>query len=136
MGLVIDTSAVVAAERGAVAWEALGPEALAEPAVLPAIVVAELLAGVQLADSPARAASRQARIDALADRLRVVPFDREAAGRWARLYAELYRRGRLVPANDLAVAATAVALGFGVLVGPGGETHFRRIADLRVVMIG
>ena len=33
----------------------------------------------------------------------------------------------LIPSNDLAVAATAQHLGFGVLVGPLDEHHFRRV---------
>ena len=62
MGLLIDTSAVVALERGASSWE----EALSgEPVAVPSIVYAELLVGVRLADTPERAASRQKKIDAL-----------------------------------------------------------------------
>jgi predicted nucleic acid-binding protein len=38
----------------------------------------------------------------------------------------------MVPANDLTVAATALSLGFGVLVAPAAEEHFRRIPGLRV----
>ena len=44
----------------------------------------------------------------------------------------LSRRGQLIPSNDLAVAATAQHLGFGVLVGPSDEHHFRRVSGLRV----
>ena len=54
------------------------------------------------------------------------------AERWAELFATLSRRGRLIPANDLAVAATALHLGFGVLVGPQDEAHFRSVPGLRV----
>jgi predicted nucleic acid-binding protein len=46
MGLVIDTSALVAAERAAATWEAVLSTLGNEPAALPAIVCAELLAGV------------------------------------------------------------------------------------------
>jgi hypothetical protein len=38
----------------------------------------------------------------------------------------------MIPANDLAVAATAVHLEFGVLVGPKDEEHYRRIPALAV----
>ena len=51
---------------------------------------------------------------------------------WARLFAQLSRAGRLIPANDLAVAATARHLGFSVLVGPSDEAHFSRVPDLDV----
>ncbi len=132
MGLVIDTSALVAVERSSGAWEdtlsALGDE----PSALPAIVYAELLAGVRLADSPARGAARRAKIDALVSRVPIVEFGPAVAERWADLFATLTRQGRLIPANDLAVAATAIHLGFGVLVGPRDETHFRAVPGLRV----
>ncbi len=45
------------------------------------------------------------------------------------------RQGRLIPANDLAVAATAFHLGYGVLVGPRDEAHFRRVQGLHVVTL-
>ena len=54
------------------------------------------------------------------------------AEEWARLFATMSRRGDLIPANDLAVVATARHLGFSVLVGPSDEAHFRRVPDLDV----
>jgi tRNA(fMet)-specific endonuclease VapC len=136
MGLVIDTSAIVAMERGPhgldEALSGVGEEAVA----LPAIVYAELLAGVRLADTPARAAERRAKIDALAKRVPVVPFGPAAAERWAEIFALLQRAGTPIPANDLVVASTALELDFGVLVGPRDEAHFRRIAGLRIERIG
>ncbi len=131
MGLVIDTSALIAVERAGEDWQtALGPRG-EEEAVIPAIVCAELLVGVRLADTPTRAATRRARIDALLTRLPVVDFTRETADRWADLFATLHRAGTPIPANDLAVAATAIQLGFGVLLGPRDERHFRRVPGLR-----
>jgi len=132
MGLVIDTSALISLERSQTNWEhslaSIGDEA----AVIPAIVYAELFTGVLLADAPARAARRRAKLDALVSSIPIVEFGRNAAERWAELFAELTRRGRRIPANDLAVAATALELGFGVLVGPGDEQHFRAVEGLRV----
>lgn len=53
----------------------------------------------------------------------IVEFDRAIAERWAGLFAALTRDGAMIPANDLAVAATATHLGFAVLLGPeGGST--------------
>jgi tRNA(fMet)-specific endonuclease VapC len=135
VGLLIDTSALVAAERSRGGLEAALSELGEETVALPAIVYAELLAGVQLADTPARAAARRAKIDALAKRVPVVPFGIAAAERWAEVFAALQRAGTPIPANDLTVAATALELDFGVLVGPGDEAHFRRVAGLRVERI-
>ena len=65
----------------------------------------------------------------------IIDFDSNIAERWAELFAQLSKRGRLIPSNDLAVAATARQLGYGVLVGPKDEAHFRRIPGLRVEKI-
>jgi predicted nucleic acid-binding protein len=135
VGLVIDTSALVAVERAAAGWEDALSSLGAEPTAIPAIVCAELLAGVHLAQSPARAASRRAKIQAVIAKVPVVDFGLAIAERWAQLFGALSRRGRLIPANDLAVAATALHLGFGVAVGPADEAHFRVVPDLRVEVL-
>jgi predicted nucleic acid-binding protein len=132
VGLVIDTSALVAVERAAFAWERLLAGVEQEAVVLPAIVYGELLVGVELADTAARASSRRAKIDALAARVPIVDFGRQIAERCAGLFVVLSRTGRLIPANDLAVAATALHLEFGVLVGSRDEEHFRRVPGLLV----
>lgn len=141
MGVVVDTSALVAAERATArkggparlaAWDELLGRLATQEAVLPTAVYAELLVGVQLAGSPKRAAARRAKIDALVVRVPVVEFNAAIAEQWARLFAMLSRRGQLIPSNDLAVAATARHLGFHVLVGPANERHFRRVPGLRV----
>ena len=136
MGLVIDTSALVEVERRGSEWDVALGEVADEPVALPAIVYAELLAGVRLADTPDRAFERRAKIDALTARVPMVAFGPAAAERWAELFALLHRSGSLIPANDLTVAATALELGFGVLVGRRDEIHFRRVPGLRVEMTG
>jgi predicted nucleic acid-binding protein len=135
MGLVIDTSALVAVERAEGTWESVLSEVGDEAAALPAIVCAELLAGVHLAGRPARAASRRAKFHALIAAVPVVEFALPIAERWAELFARLIRQGRLIPSNDLAVAATALHLDFGVLVGPRDEAHFRAVPGLRVQIL-
>ncbi|MGH7267196.1 MAG: PIN domain-containing protein, partial [Candidatus Rokuibacteriota bacterium] len=107
MGLVIDTSALVAMERASVGWEEALAAVANEPTALPAIVYAELLVGARLAESAARAANRLAKIEALVSRFPLIEFGGEIARHWADLFATLSRQGGLIPANDLAVAATA-----------------------------
>jgi len=131
VGLVLDTSALIAVERSTANLEQALAGAASASGVVPAIVYAELLVGVRLADSEVRAAGRRARIEAIVSRCPVVEFDRTIAERWADLFAELSRDGNLIPANDLAVAATALHLDFGVLIGPEDEEHFRRVKGLR-----
>lgn len=132
MGLVIDTSALIALERLGEDWERRLAPVASEPVALPAIVYAELLVGVALAGSGKRAAGRRAKIDALARTVGVVEFGEAIAAQWAELFAVLSQRGSLIPSNDIAVAATARHLGFGVLVGRSDEAHFRKVPQLRV----
>ena len=132
---MIDTSALVAVERLGIDLDQSLGELAEEIAVIPAIVYAELQVGVRLADTPARAASRRARIEALVSRLPVVEFDRAVAERWAELFAVLTRAGSMIPANDLSIAATAVHLGFAVLLGPKGEAHYEKVRGLRVARL-
>jgi predicted nucleic acid-binding protein len=131
MGLILDTSAIVIWERAWVSGRTieLGTE---EELIMPAIVWAEALAGVRLADSPVRAAQRLARLEAIRQLTGVEPFDSRVAAHYADIFAELHQRGSLIPQNDLQVAATARSLGIGVLVGPRDEAHFRMVDGLVV----
>jgi predicted nucleic acid-binding protein len=135
VGLVIDTSALVDLERRGANWDDGLGAALDEAAALPAIVWAELLVGVHRAHAPQRASSRRAKIEALASRIPIAPFGPKTAEHWAKLFSELSRAGRLIPQNDMAVAATARELGFGVLVGSNGEAHVRSVPGLRVQLV-
>ena len=73
-----------------------------------------------------------ARLDALADRVPIVEFDRQVAAAWAAVFAKVSRAGTMIPANDLAVAATALHLDCGVCVGAADERRFRVVPGLRV----
>ena len=134
MGLVADTSAVITIERAGDLDPALADFG-AEPVVLPAIVYAELLAGVTLTRDPVIASSRRAKVAALATAFPVVEFGRPFAERWAEVVGLLRSRGESIPSNDAQVAATALGLGFGVLVGPADEAHFRRVPGLVVKVL-
>lgn len=137
MGLMLDTSALIVWERAlAQGKQPLLPDE--EEIALPAIVWAEALTGVRLADSAERAAHRRARLEALRRVLEVQPFTAEIAEHYADIFAGLRAAGTMIPQNDLSVAATARALGFGVLVGANDEAHFRRVPGLavRVLEVG
>lgn len=134
MGLILDTSALVALERSPSLWtSSLIPPG--EPVCMPAIVWAEALTGVRLADSPQRAARRLARLDAIRRITRIHPFTAEIAEYYADIFSELHRLGMLIPQNDIQVAATARALSYAVLVGERDEAHFRRVNGLQVLVL-
>jgi predicted nucleic acid-binding protein len=135
VGLILDTSAIVAWERG----QATGATAVLDPNevyALPAIVWAELLVGVRMAANARRAAQRLARLEAIRRVTGIEPFSPETAEHYADIFFELSEKGRLIPQNDIAVAATARALKFAVLVGPNDEAHFREIPALDVRVFG
>lgn len=136
MGVVIDTSALIALERAGAGFDVGSLDLSDEPAVIPAIVYAELRVGVHLAEDAARAALRQGKIETLISRIPIVEFDRSLADRWAELFATLMRSGTQIPANDLQVAATALHLDFTVLLGPKGDAHFAKVPGLRLARIG
>lgn len=134
MGVVVDTSALVSLERADAGWDRLLDEHRGDVVAVPAIVVAELLVGVRLARGRTRERKR-ASVQEFIGRAAVIEFGREIAERWAELFAALSRRGQLIPANDIAVAATALHLGFDLVVGTEDEAHFRRMPELRVKLL-
>jgi len=135
MGLVIDTSALIELERRGPDWGIGEAAPFDEPAVIAAIAYAEVMVGVHLADTAARARQRKARLAALVSHCAIVEFGRTTAEHWSDIFAQLSRDGKMIPSNDIAVAATALELEFGVLVGPQDEKHFRRVHGLRCVVL-
>lgn len=131
MGLILDTSALIALERSADTKSPLflEPE---EIYAIPAIVWAECLVGVRLASDASGAARRLARLEAIRRLTDIEDFTPVVAEHYADIFSELSKLGLLIPQNDIAVAATARSLQFGVLVGPADEAHFRRVPGLDV----
>ncbi|MFW5893958.1 MAG: type II toxin-antitoxin system VapC family toxin [Verrucomicrobiota bacterium] len=134
MGLILDTSALIALERSR-----SGPDAVSLDSeqiyALPAIVWAEALVGVRMAANPSHAARRLARLEAIRRITGIEDFTDAVAEHYADIFAALSRNGTLIPQNDIAVAATARRLDFGVLVGPKDEAHFRRVSGLDVQVL-
>jgi len=76
-----------------------------------------------------RAAPRSAFVEGLLAGFDTLPVDLPVARAYARVSAELAARGTPVDANDLWIAATAIAHGFEVLAFDG---HFARIPGVRL----
>ncbi len=78
-----------------------------------------------------KSASRLAtRLDELFEQIEVLPFLSPADRRYAELRVELERRGRPIGANDLLIAAHALALNCTLVTA--NEREFRRVPGLRV----
>lgn len=117
MGVLIDTSVLVAAERARIDWDGLlgrGAELDEdEPVALAAVTASELLHGVHRLKGIAQARASRF-VEMILGRLPVLPLDIEVARTHAMLSAELAARGAAVGAHDLIIAATAVAAGYDV----------------------
>lgn len=110
MGLVMDTSVLVAAERGRFDLEGfLDGEASGMPVYVAAITASELLHGVHRAKGQRRKKRENFVEDVLAD-LAILPFDLNSARRHAQARADLERRGKLLGPHDLIIAAICLAL--------------------------
>jgi tRNA(fMet)-specific endonuclease VapC len=131
MGILIDTSVLIAADRGALNLERWLGQHGTEEIRLPAIVVAELLFGVYRAQSVVRRARREAYVNTLLSWLPVASFDVSCARAHAMLAADLRARGAEVGAHDLLIAATAVATGCSIATRD--PRSFPRIPDLELL---
>ena len=88
-----------------------------EPFGISVVTVAELLHGVDRADSEKRRLKRSAFVEKIIQTLPVYSFDLNAARIYAKVWANLAKKGTTVGAHDLMIASTAIALGFS-LVAP------------------
>lgn len=131
MGVVLDTSVLVAAERRAVRFEALLESLGEESVAVAAITASELLHGCHRASDPGMRARRAAFVDALLDALPVLPFGLPEARRHAELWAELARTGSAIGPHDLLIAATALAQGHALATI--NQREFSRVPGLRLV---
>ena len=113
MGSLIDTSVLIAAERGLLDLDHVLETAPDESLAIAAITASELLHGVHRLSGVKRVRAERF-VEAILLTLPVVPFDLDAARVHAVLSAELAQKGTPVGAHDLLIAATAVSLGYGV----------------------
>jgi tRNA(fMet)-specific endonuclease VapC len=102
--LLLDTNFLIDAERSDSAL---------------AVTVAELLVGVQMADTKRRRAARDAFVHEVLEAVPVISYDEEITRAHAELLVAVRRAGRPRGAHDLIIAATARATGRTVLTGDG-----------------
>ncbi|HSQ30631.1 MAG TPA: type II toxin-antitoxin system VapC family toxin [Gemmatimonadaceae bacterium] len=133
MGIVLDTSILIAAECRALRFEALLESLGDEPVAISAITASELLHGCHRATNAGVRARRSAFVEALLDAIPILPFGLGEARLHAEIWAELARQGMVIGPHDLLIAASAMARGYGV--ASMNRAEFARIAGLQVVAI-
>jgi tRNA(fMet)-specific endonuclease VapC len=130
VGALIDTSIFIAAERGKLDLPTELSRRAGEWLGMAAVTAAELLEGVEHANTPARRQKRSAEAEQLIATLSVVSFDVSVAREYARLRAMLRAAGVTVGIHDLQIGATALVLGHPVATRD--ERSFPRIPGLKV----
>jgi tRNA(fMet)-specific endonuclease VapC len=130
MGLMVDTNVFISFEKsgGAIdfsTWED------SQKVYVSVVVVSELLMGVHRADTEERKQRRFAFVEAIIAGVGVLDFTVAVARVHAEIYAELAKKGQLIGAHDLIIAASARFHGLAVLTDNVQE--FSRVQGLRVI---
>jgi len=131
MGLILDTSVLIAAERGALRLEALLNDRATLAVGVAAVTASELLHGVHRAADAAVRARRAAFVEGLLDIIPVLPFALREARRHAELWAELLRAGTPIGPYDMLIGATALARGDALATL--NRRDFQRVPGLELV---
>jgi tRNA(fMet)-specific endonuclease VapC len=128
MGIILDTSLLIDAERENWNIKAYIQGREEEPFGLSVISVSELLHGVHRADSKKRRLKRSAFVEKVIELFPIYPFDLAAARIYAEVWAHLLAKGVQIGAHDLMIASTAMSLGFSV--ASIDKRHFDKIEGL------
>ena len=115
MGVIFDTSVLIAIERSSYQIDKLTNGRESEPFGISVITVSELFHGIHRADSEKRRLKREAYVEKIIEVFPIYPFDLSAARIYARIWANLAKQGMTIGAHDLMIASTSISLGFSVL---------------------
>jgi predicted nucleic acid-binding protein len=95
------------------------------------VTAAELLIGVERADTPQRRARRESFVQNIFARVPIIAFEMAQARIFAVQFADLARRGQIIGDRDLQIASTALSLDYDVATLNMSE--FQRLPELRLV---
>jgi tRNA(fMet)-specific endonuclease VapC len=137
MGLILDSSVVIAAERRGDTVEKLIEQAVAvagdQDAALSSIGLTELVHGIYRAQTPEMRLRRESFIEEMLRDVTVYPYTKETAMLAGKIDGEQQAMGVTVPFGDLLIGATALSLGFSVLTV--NLRHFRLVPDLQILQL-
>src|SRR5437870_4599083 len=106
MGLMVDTNVFINFEKSGKpidfsSWDS------SEKVYISVVIVSELLMGVHRANTEERRQRRSVFVEAVISGVGVLEFTIAAARVHAEIYAELAKKGQMIGAHDLIIAATA-----------------------------
>jgi len=109
--LMLDTTVVIAYERGTIDRSSLDEDELA----IASVSVAEYRVGIEMADTAGRAADRARALAAITAAVDVLDYTQATAAHHGRLLAHVRRTGAPRSAHDLIIAAHAAETGRTIL---------------------
>jgi tRNA(fMet)-specific endonuclease VapC len=130
MATLIDSSVLIAAERGQLDLGNISARYAEEDVAISAVTASELLHGVHRARTAAQRHRRQAFVEGLMAQLPVIAFDLTVARVHASLWADLAKRGVAIGERDLMIGATAIAKDCAIVTRD--ERSFAKIPGLKV----
>ena len=133
MGVVLDTSVLIEAERRRFEIDKFTENREDEIFGLSVITVAELLHGVHRADSTKRRLKRSAYVEKVIELFPVYVFDISTARIYSELWSDLSSKGIQIGAHDLIIGSTALSLGFSVATF--NLRYFEKIEGLKVEIL-
>src|SRR6267378_510604 len=137
MGLILDSSVVIAAERRGDNVAQMLKQIIAatgdQRAVLSSVGLTELVHGIYRAQTAEARSRRDSFIRELLNDVEVYPYTKETALLAGKIDGEQRARGVTIPFGDLLIGATAVEVGYSMLTV--NVRHFRLIPDLTIVQL-
>jgi len=130
MGLMVDTNVFINFEKTSKAID-LSPWKPSEKVYISVVTVSELLTGAHRANTEERRQRRSAFVEAVISGVGVLDFTLGSARLHAEICAELAKKGQMIGAHDLIIAATARHHDLSILTDNVAE--FSRVPGLRVL---
>ena len=137
MGLVLDSSVLIDAERAARPISELLHEIEEQHGeteiLISTVSVVELEHGLHRAKTPEQIQRRRDYLETIYAAIPLQPFTKEMGQLAARIDAQARKTGGSIPFSDLLIGITA--LHFGYSVGTGNQRHFKKIPDLKILSL-
>jgi tRNA(fMet)-specific endonuclease VapC len=133
MATLVDSSIIIAAERGAFDLSDFVNQDRTESYALSAVGAAELFHGLHRARHAAQRVRREAFLDFVLEMMPVLPFDLPDARVFADLWARLANAGGQIAERDLMIAATALTRGYRVATMDARS--FPRVPGLKILKL-
>ena len=130
MATLIDSSVLIASERGQLDFADISARYAKEDVAISAVTASELLHSVHRARTAAQRYRRQAFVEGLMAQLPVIAFDLTVARVHASLWADLAKRSVAIGERDLMIGTAAIAKDYALVTRD--DRSFPKIPGLKV----